>query len=200
MNDYNFPTKGFINNASLSLALPVADLKYYKFDIDHKSYYPITKDLTLKVKASMGLAQGYGGKGLPFFERYYSGGPSSLRGFANNSLGAKYNSYDKDKKKLTIGTGKAKGGEFVALAGASFIAPVPFIKDSENLRISAFVDAGTISEELKEIGTKNLRAAAGLAINWHTPIGPIGIYVARPLISKKKDDIKNFSFTLGTTF
>jgi outer membrane protein assembly factor BamA len=41
-DDYNFPTKGDSNNLKASVALPVADFKYYKFDASHKSYRSLT--------------------------------------------------------------------------------------------------------------------------------------------------------------
>lgn len=191
LNDYNFPTEGEVSNMNVAVALPIADFKYYKLDASHKSYIPLSKSkkVTFKTNASAGLGQGYGGKDLPFFERYYGGGSSSVRGFDFNSLGDKYND------------GKAKGGQISMLVGASVVSPLIFIKDSKNMRVSAFIDAGSVSSKVSSSGIKdNLRASAGVAFTWLTPLGPLGIYTARPLLKKTNDKVKNFEFTIGTPF
>ena len=141
LDNFNYPTEGTKNNLSLDLTLPIADFQYYKLDASHKSYYPLGNDLTWKINGSLGLAQGYGDKELPFFKRYYGGGSSSVRGFDFNSLGATY-----------TGTTTAKGGELSMLAGTSIISPMKFINDSKNMRMSAFVDTGAIEEKASNIG------------------------------------------------
>jgi len=135
------------------------------------------------------LAQGYGDKQLPFFKRYYGGGSSSVRGFDFNSLGATY-----------AGTGTAKGGELSVLASTAIISPMKFIKDSKNMRISAFIDTGTIEEKASNIGFDEVRMSTGVAFSWLTPIGPLGVYAATPLIEKSGDKTKTIDFTLGTNF
>ncbi|RUM83969.1 MAG: outer membrane protein assembly factor BamA [Candidatus Thioglobus sp.] len=188
LNNFNYPTEGQKNSLSLDLTLPIADFRYYKLDASHKSYLPIGNDLTWKIKGSLGLAQGYGGKDLPFFKRYYGGGSSSVRGFDFNSLGATY------------GDGKAKGGELSLLAGTSIISPMKFINDSKNMRMSAFIDAGSVEEKASNISFDQIRVSTGVAFSWLTPVGPLGIYAATPLVKKSADKTKTIEFTLGTNF
>ena len=173
---------------SFDLTLPIADFQYYRLDTSHKSYYPIGNDLTWKVNGSLGLAQGYGDKDLPFFKRYYGGGSSSVRGFDFNSLGATY------------ADGTAKGGELSMLAGTSVISPMKFINDSKNMRMSAFIDAGSIEEKASNLGFDEIRVSTGVAFSWLTPVGPLGIYAAKPLVKKAADSVKTVEFTLGTSF
>ncbi|SMN00048.1 Outer membrane protein assembly factor YaeT precursor [uncultured Candidatus Thioglobus sp.] len=189
LDDFNFPTEGAANSLKLEVALPIGDFKYYKLNASHKSYHKLGQHATWKTSASMGLGQGYGDKELPFFERYYGGGSSSVRGFDFNSLGAKYS-----------GSDKVTGGELSILTGASIVSPLTFIKDSSNMRMSAFVDAGGISRKPEDFEGDDLRASAGVAFSWLTPVGPLGFYAATPLIKKAGDKIKTFEFTLGTTF
>jgi outer membrane protein insertion porin family len=188
LDNFNYPTEGSKNNLSLDLTLPIADFQYYKLNASHKSYYPLGNDLTWKVNGSLGLAQGYGDKELPFFERYYGGGSSSVRGFDFNSLGATY------------ADGKAKGGELSMLAGTSIISPMNFINDSKNMRMSAFIDTGAIEEKASNIGFDQIRVSTGVAFSWLTPVGPLGIYAAKPLVKKTNDKTKTVEFTLGTSF
>ena len=189
LDNFNYPTEGVKNKLSLDLALPIAEFQYYKLDVSHKSYYPLGNDITWKANGRLGLAQGYGDKQLPFFKRYYGGGSSSVRGFDFNSLGATY-----------AGTGTAKGGELSVLASTAIISPMKFIKDSKNMRISAFIDTGTIEEKASNIGFDEVRMSTGVAFSWLTPIGPLGVYAATPLIEKSGDKTKTIDFTLGTNF
>jgi outer membrane protein insertion porin family len=189
LDSFNYPTEGVKNNINFDLTLPIADFQYYKLDASHKSYYPLGNDITWKVNSSLGLAQGYGNKELPFFKRYYGGGSSSVRGFDFNSLGATY-----------TGTKTAKGGELSMLAGTSLISPMKFISDSKNMRMSAFVDTGAIEEKASNIGFDQIRMSTGVAFSWLTPVGPLGIYAAKPLIKKTADQTKTIEFTLGTSF
>ena len=188
LNNFNYPTEGSKNSLSLDVALPIADFRYYKLDASHKSYYPLGNDLTWTLNSRLGLAQGYGGNELPFFKRYYGGGSSSVRGFDFNSLGATY------------ADGKAKGGELSLLAGTSIISPMKFIKDSKNMRMSAFIDAGSIEEKASNFGVDEMRMSTGVAFSWLTPVGPLGIYAAKPLVKKSADKTKTVEFTLGTSF
>ena len=189
LDSFNYPTEGQKNSLSFDLALPIADFRYYKLDASHKSYYPMGNDLTFTLKGNIGLAQGYGDKELPFFKRYYGGGSSSVRGFDFNSLGATYD-----------GTTIAKGGELSMLAGTSIISPMKFINDSKNMRMSAFIDAGAIEEKASNIGFDQIRISTGVAFSWLTPVGPLGIYAATPLVKKSTDQTKTVEFTLGTSF
>ncbi len=173
---------------SFDLALPIADFQYYKLDASHKSYYPLGNDITWKVNGSLGLAQGYGDKELPFFKRYYGGGSSSVRGFDFNSLG------------VTYADGKAKGGELSMLAGTSLISPMKFISDSKNMRMSAFIDTGAIEEKASNIGFDQIRMSTGVAFSWLTPVGPLGIYAAKPLIKKQMTKLKPLNLHWALAF
>jgi outer membrane protein insertion porin family len=190
LDNFNYPTEGQKNSLSFDLTLPIADFRYYKLDASHKSYRPIGNDLTWKINGSLGLAQGYGGKELPFFERYHGGGSSSVRGFDFNSLGVKY----------TDAAKTAKGGELSLLAGTSIISPMKFINDSKNMRMSAFIDAGSVEEKAANLSFDEIRMSTGVAFSWLTPVGPLGIYAATPLIKKSSDKTKTVEFTLGTSF
>jgi outer membrane protein insertion porin family len=111
-----------------------------------------------------------------------------VRGFDFNSLGEKYEN------------GKAKGGKLSVLTGISVISPLTFVKDSTNMRLSAFIDIGGISEEVFNFATSDLRASAGIAFTWLTPIGPLGLYAAEPFLKQEGDKTKSFEFTIGTSF
>lgn len=116
--------------------------------------------------------------GLPFYENFYAGGPRSVRGFRDNTLGPR----------------EAVGGSnyLQPLGGAlktvgSLEMYFPTLLDSPAARVSAFVDFGTVFADADAFDTKDFRASAGIALMWRAPVGPISISYAYPI--RKKDDV-----------
>ena len=68
------------------------------------------------------------------------------------------------------------------------------------MRISAFIDAGSVEERASSFDVDGIRMSTGVAFSWLTPVGPIGIYAAKPLLKKSTDKTKTVEFTLGTSF
>ena len=188
LNDYMYPTEGKSNALGISLATPIGDYRYFKINANHTSYKPLSDDLTLKLIADLGLAKGYSGKELPFFKRYFGGGSGSVRGFGNKTLGPLYPNNN------------AKGGELSILGSANIIAPAYFFQDSDNMRMSAFIDTGNIFEKTSNINLGDLRMSAGIGFAYLSPIGAIGMYWSTPILKKSGDVIENFGFSLGTGF
>ena len=188
LNDYMYPTDGESNSLRIGLAVPLGDYRYYTLDANHVSYQPLSDDLTLKLTADLGLAKGYSGKELPFFKRYFGGGSGSVRGFGNKTLGPLYPNK------------KAKGGELSVLGSVNIISPAYFFNNSENMRMSAFIDTGNIYEKTSSIKLEDLRMSTGVSFAYLSPIGAIGFYWSTPILKKSGDVIENFSFSLGTGF
>ena len=188
LNDYMYPTEGKSNALAIGLATPLGDYRYFDINANHISYKPLSNDLTLKLTADLGLAKGYSGNELPFFKRYFGGGSGSVRGFGNKTLGPLYPN------------NKAKGGELSILGSANIIAPAYFFDNSDNMRMSAFVDTGNIFEKTSNIKLGDLRMSAGIGFAYLSPIGSIGIYWSTPILKKSGDVIENFGFSLGTGF
>jgi len=188
LNDYVFPTDGQSTNLKLTTTLPFSDYNYMQLSGSYKYYFPISNDLTFNFKTRLNLGKGFGDDDLPFFKRYYGGGSSSVKGFDFNSLGPKYPN------------GLSKGGEISYLSGISVISPIKIIEDSENMRIAGFLDVGSINEKFTDFGVNEFRASTGLALTWLTPLGPLGVYYAEPILKKSADQTEALSFTLGSSF
>ena len=188
LNDYMYPTDGKSNALAIGLATPLGDYRYFDINANHTSYKPLSNDLTLKLTADLGLAKGYDGNELPFYKRYFGGGSGSVRGFGNKTLGPLYPN------------NSAKGGELSILGSANIIAPAYFFDDSDNMRMSAFIDTGNIFEKTSNIDLGDLRMSAGIGFAYLSPIGAIGMYWSKPILKKSGDVIENFGFSLGTGF
>ena len=188
LNHYMYPTDGKSNLLSVDVALPLSDYRYVRANASHASYQPLSDNLTLKLTGSFGLISGYSGEEVPFFKRHFGGGSGSVRGFGNKSLGPTYPN------------STAKGGEISVLGSVNIISPASFINNSENMRVSAFVDTGNIFEKSSSMKLGDLRMSTGVAFAYLSPIGAIGAYWSTPIMKKTGDDIENFSFSLGTGF
>ena len=188
LNNYLNPTDGKSNSVSVGIAIPGGDYRYFNVNANHTSYSPVNNNLTLKLTGSIDLAKGYSNKKLPFFKRYFGGGSGSVRGFGNKTLGPLY------------ANNKAKGGELSILGSANLIFPAFFFDDNENMRMSAFIDAGNIYEKTSNIKLNDLRMSTGVGFAYLSPIGAIGMFWSTPILKKSGDTIESFGFSLGTGF
>jgi len=189
-----YPTKGSMQRAFAEMGLPGGDIKYYKLSYQHQWLRPLTQDFTLMLNGEAGYANGYGGKPLPFFKSFFAGGNTSVRGFKSFSLGPK----DID--------GNALGGNRRLVGNAEVLFPFPGIKKDKSLRMSLFLDAGSVfgdgdvAGEYSRMSLGDLRYSTGLAVSWQSPMGPMKFSIAAPLNSKANDKVERFQFILGSTF
>ena len=83
-----FPDRGVLQRIRAQVALPIGDLSYFKVDYDARVFIPLIQDYTLQLKGRIGYGDAYGSTTeLPFFENFYAGGPRTVRGYEENSLG-----------------------------------------------------------------------------------------------------------------
>ena len=182
-----WPTRGRIERATLELATPPGDLEYWKYSYTHQYFYPYSRSLTLLLGGELHAGDGYGGKPLPFFKNYHSGGIGSVRGFQNASLGPR----DVD--------GTFLGGNRKVNGTAELLFPVPGSGLDRSMRFGAFIDTGQVYGDEK-VDLSQLRASAGMSFAWNSPVGPMKISIARPLNKKPGDDTQPVQFTLGYIF
>ena len=81
--------------------------------------------------------------------------------------------------------------------------PFPGMRDDKTLRLSTFLDAGTVFGGQFNSNANwrdNLRYSTGLGVSWISPLGPMRFSFSQPLHKKSGDHIERFQFTLGTSF
>ena len=183
-----WPTAGHMERATLELATPPGDLEYWKYSYTHQYFYPASPRLTFVLSGELDAGDGYGGKPLPFFKNYYSGGIGSVRGFRPASLGPR----DID--------GSFLGGNRKVNGSAELLFPVPGSALDRSMRFGAFIDAGQVYALTEKLDLSQLRASAGMSFAWNSPVGPMKISLARPLNEKPGDDTQRIQFTLGAVF
>lgn len=214
-NAFFNPTRGTFQRVAAEVTLPGSTVEYYKLSYEFNRYWPLSRHLVLLTRADIGYGDSYGDRkertldyidadgnpaqrllvadGLPFFENFYAGGERSIRGFETNTLGpVGFGS-------LAPTTRQPLGGSLKTVGSFEFIFPT--LLDSNSARVSAFIDYGNVFDGTKNFSAGEMRASAGIALQWQAPIGPITISWAQPLkYDREIDRVEKLQFTFGTLF
>ena len=195
------PTEGYAHNLHSIVGLPLTgdSQAYFKGSYSGHLYQPLGKGFILSLHGELGYGNGiFKTNNLPFYENFYAGGigvQGSVRGYKGYSIGPK------DSKGDTL------GGNFLADGTVSLIIPQPFAEDA--LRSTVFVDFGNVYTNANLI--KNpayictgepsgpMRYSIGTAFEWHSPMGPLVISLAKPMNSTSCDRDDVFQFTIGAS-
>ena len=190
-DSFFFPTKGTFQRASLELALPGADLTYYRASYQLQHFIPLNSKFTLMLNGEYGMANGYGQSGLPFFKNYYAGGVTSVRGYKASSLGPIYTD-------PSTTTQYRLGGNRRLVGNAELLWSLPGMDKS--FRMGWFFDGGQVYGSDEKVELAELRYSTGLTAAWISPIGPLKFSIGKPLNKKEGDKVEAFQFQMGTTF
>ena len=186
------PDRGMVHSLGGEVAAPLLghSLEFYKLYYSTQFYMPVYHDFIFSLKGDFGYGNAFSsGDELPFFENFYAGGPGSVRGFQENTLGPR-DSYD-----------RPLGGNIKVTGSAELILPVPFLEQfKDSVRIAAFMDGGNVFGKGQHFNLGDLRYSAGLGALWVSPFGLVSISIAQPLHSKPGDKTQQFQFNFGTTF
>ncbi len=202
------PTRGASQSLVFETTLPGSGLSFYKVDYNGQLFKSLSDDYTLRFHTQLGYGDGFGSTSkLPFYEHYYAGGFSSVRGFKDNTLGTRSTPTADD----TNGP-QPFGGNVLITGGGEVIFPMPFVKDQRSLRTSLFLDAGNVFDTSCSSGQKsrnddscgvditNMAASLGVGVTWISGFGPLGFSLATPISTPKKAKTQVFQFSMGQSF
>ncbi len=183
------PTSGTLHRIAAQIAIPGGDLRYYKLDYRAQWFYPLTDQFTLLLKGNLGYGDSYGDTSqLPFFENFYAGGPRTVRGYEENTLGPRDS------------TNRAIGGDLKVVGNAEVILPVPFVSELKSVRLTGFIDMGNVWGRNQTFDSGDLRMSTGISGLWLSPFGVLTASFALPFNDQSQDRTQSFQFTFGTSF
>ena len=226
-----FPTAGQSQSFAFELAVPGSSITYGRATYRQRYYRPIfSGKFILGLRGEIGVLEAYGDTNVPpFYEHFYAGGITSVRGFRANTLGprATQSEYilDADGNPVLDDNGqmilnpyygygrndeRSIGGAYLVEGGFDFIFRLPFLEDQRSVRTSFFIDAGNVfaqdcgDEEINincsELDLKELRYSFGLGVTWITQLGPMSLAIATVGNQGPLDRTEGFQFEIGTQF
>ncbi len=122
-------------------------------------FFPIWRDHVLGVRGLGGYSLGWGSQPVPLFERFFLGGPNSIRSFKAQQVSP------------VDSSGTAIGGNIELLGNIEYTVPLFF-----GVRAAAFIDVGNVWGPDISAGQKFditvMHYAAGMGLRWLSPFGP----------------------------
>ena len=118
---------------------------------------------------------------VPPDQRFYGGGPNSVRGYARNELGPRVYVSDSITVQGTDTTffdirASPTGGNSIFVVNTELRFPTPLFPD--RMRVALFVDAGQVWERGEQTGVSGLRVTPGAGVRFATPLGPVRLDAA----------------------
>jgi outer membrane protein insertion porin family len=206
-----FADRGMHLALSARYALPFSDVRYYATNLQFLQYIPIWHKWLLSYNASVDYASAVGKTTfLPPYLNYFAGGPDSVRGYRESTLGPRDN----------IGIGNPFGGNFRVISRFELLFPVPD-KWKSAARVSWFYDMGNVfytGNKVKFLGEDDitpvdyhfaydkLKRSTGIAVQWLAPLGLFRFSYGIPLNASPgntvtfNDETERFQFSIGQAF
>ncbi|MGE5663523.1 MAG: outer membrane protein assembly factor BamA [Deltaproteobacteria bacterium] len=183
------PSRGSVASGSVEYAgSPLGgDSRFVKYFLNGKVYFPVTESTVLSANALWGHVVSTVNGEVPLAERFFLGGPYSVRGFRSRSLSP-----------ADPNTGELIGGNKELVLNAEYIFP---LFNEIGFKGVLFYDMGN-SWRQGEWPWKgpSLRTAAGLGIRWYSPMGPLRFEWGWNLRPQAGEARRVAEFTIGTAF
>jgi outer membrane protein insertion porin family len=204
-----FADRGLRSALSFTVVPPGADVRYYIGSYQFSGYLPLWRKFLLSEVAQFAYGKGIGGTtGLPPYKRFYAGGPDTVRGYTEDTLGP------------VDTNGNPYGGNMLVVSRTELIFPVPE-KWQTSARVSLFYDMGNVfsNDGTKFVGEDlvtpvnynfsyhELRDSTGLSVQWLAPsLGIFRFSYGIALNASKGNSIdfpdrtEGFQFSVGQSF
>lgn len=192
-NNVILPMKGLFAVHEVGIVSPflLGDLSFFRFEA-HFTYYQPLREITAErpfvpffvFNHRAGVLLPYGDtKFIPVQERFFLGGPTSVRSYQLYGLGPK----DSD--------GDPTGGLAMLLGNIELQWPV-----WNNIYTVFFTDMGNLAPDLDELTWDDTQVAVGSGLRVYTPIGAIRVDYGYNVNRKPGDPVGNWQFGFGFTF
>ncbi len=179
------PTTGSRNAIYTTIAGLGGDNYYYRVVGDSLWYFPAFWKTVFSVRGRLGYADGYAGKELPLYERFYVGGINTIRGLGFGEGGPR----NEEGEKI--------GGNFEAILNLELIFPL--IQDIR-MKGVIFFDYGGAFDKHQSISFHDMRKTAGFGVRWISPFGPIRLEWGYNLDPREDERRNKLEFSIGGIF
>jgi outer membrane protein insertion porin family len=148
---------------------------FYKLEIHSAHYFPgFLPGHVLEIGGRVGVVEEFGrAPDVPFFERYYLGGLTSLRGF-------KYR-YISPRQVPNIPDNEPIGGDTYWFGSAEYSIPIYEQERGVGVRFALFYDAGSVGANPYNMNFSRFSDNWGLGLRINLPIGPLRLDYGIPL-------------------
>ena len=199
VNNVLDPTEGSLITATLLHASRAvgsqATYEFNRAELEMSRYHPIGRRTVFawRVRGGTILPQKITLSGqrvgfVPPDQRFYGGGPNSVRGYGRNALGPRVYIITGDtltQVDTVVAGGKVfsgvdaapTGGNTAFVLNAELRFPSPIF--AQRMRLGLFVDVGQVWERGDEvISIQGVRVTPGAGVRFATPLGPVRVDVA----------------------
>jgi outer membrane protein insertion porin family len=166
------------------------DKSYYKVELKSAWYVRgFWKGHVLELAGRLGVADGFSGQDVPFYDRYYLGGLYSLRGFGYRAISPR-----------EPGFTEPIGGDSYWFGTAEYSIPIIQKEKVGGVRLALFYDIGSVGAKAYNFNFQNYSDNWGIGMRLNLPIGPLrldyGIPIHHDSFSKGSG---RFQFGVGYT-
>lgn len=190
-DDFLNPTQGWRHVARFEVAGgPLGGLDFYRSGYELTYYHPLVGKLVGAIHGEVNYASGYNGTNLPVFERYFMGGPNSLRGYVVTNVGPKDTN------------GSPIGGTESLLFNMEL--QYPFTK---SIRALLFYDRGNVygtgfntNTTTAHFDLGQMRQSIGAGFRFISPFGPIGVAYGVKIDRQPGEKFGEFHFSAGSSY
>jgi outer membrane protein assembly factor BamA len=164
---------------------------FLKGFVQASHYRRLGTQMVLATNGRLGLARTLEGEegpeGLPFPDRFYTGGDYSVRGFKQDFAGP----LDTSVENRPLPT----GGNALVLASAELR-----VNAGRYFSVAGFTDAGHVYPLASDIDLRDVRYSAGVGLRYKSAFGPIRVDWAYKLNRRDEASRSRVHFTIGHAF
>lgn len=163
------------------------DADYYRLEFRGSQFYPVFEfqEQVLALIGRAGVVDNFGdSRDVPFYDKYFLGGPQTLRGFEYREVGPKNN------------FGEPLGGKTYAFFSAEYSLDVV-----KPIRFALFYDAGFVNADAYDFSPADFNDNFGIGIRLFVAGAPLSLDFGIPLTSDRFNKKgSQFNFNFGTRF
>jgi outer membrane protein insertion porin family len=180
------PKKGVVAGISLKVAsfLLFSQTNFVKLEAYGSNYQKLSNRIVLAFSARGGVAYGYHKTDkLPIVERFFLGGRSTVRGYAQDTLGPKG------------ADGNPTGGNAYLMGNLELRTLV-----GKGFGIVPFLDVGNVWVDANQINPLKMKYTAGIGLRYSTPVGPLRVDYGYKLNREQGESHGEIHFSIGQAF